>query len=64
MMVTTMSDYRSKLGPIPADAFENDMGAPNPKRVRERTSEEGQQAFNEIMAKANAEADALTKKES
>ena len=44
------TEYRSKHGPIPDEAFENDMGAPNPERYDRMMSKADRDALDAYVA--------------
>lgn len=44
------TEYKSKTGPIPDDAFENDMGAPDPKRTERMMSKADRDALDADVA--------------
>ena len=44
------TEYRSKHGPIPDEAFENDMGAPNPERYDRMMSKADRDALDDYGA--------------
>lgn len=58
-----MSDYRTKTGPIPDEAFENDCGAPDPERTAKRSGEKFRSKLNEMLAANMAEAKRLSQEE-
>lgn len=54
-----MSDYRTKTGPIPDDAFENDCGAPDPERTAKRYGKEFDEGLSAELAKRAQKARAV-----